>query len=564
LIDNQLTAGRSLRFEVIVTTILTVSILFGALYITTRKAFQAMVRDRIRTDMSLLFSSLDWAFSSLIDSGNFESMRRLAENVGSYRSLERVVLLDREGVVVVSDSPELIGQGTDFVGSPEIFSSYFQSDAIAMQSWFEDDEELFAYPVRSKQYRTADTTDVYGVLVLDPDLAYYRRVFDALANQVVVSILLAGAFLLVLLLLLISRIVLKPIEVFTQATRKIAAGDYNISISMRRNDEFGEFARAFEQMAARIKLANSRLDEYSKDLEIEVQHRTAQLKRSLEELRQAQGYLVQSEKMASIGQLAAGVAHEINNPTGFMMSNLGTLEEYVTAYRVLVSKHRELSGHVFSQESGKIGALLEEIRSFERLEGFPEIESDIISLIRETREGAVRIRDIVDSLRDFARPDQDGFDLCDVREVVDRALRITSNRLKYHCDVIKRLEHVPNIFCSANKIEQVVVNLLSNAADAVRDRGTVTVGTYLEANSVMISVRDDGVGIAEENLSRVFDPFYTSKDVGQGTGLGLYISHQIIQDHGGSIRVVSEPGKGTEFLLALPVRGEGERGDDSR
>lgn len=285
-------------------------------------------------------------------------------------------------------------------------------------------------------------------------------------------------------------------------------------------------------------------------LEERVEQRTRELNETIDQLKAAQKQLVQSEKMASIGQLAAGVAHEINNPTGFVLSNLGTLKEYAMVLKQLALKLEEAA----KAPPAKVPQLLQDGRKIAEENELQYIMNDLDALLDETQEGAVRIRDIVRDLRNFSRPEGEGFTENNLNEIVESALKLVWNKLKYKCSVEKQLGELPTVFCNRNQIEQVLVNLMLNAADAVEAGGRIVLRTVHPAGGgVLFSIEDNGAGISAEHLNRLFDPFFTTKDVGKGTGLGLSISHGIIEMHNGSINVDSSLGEGTRFTVELPL-----------
>ncbi len=296
------------------------------------------------------------------------------------------------------------------------------------------------------------------------------------------------------------------------------------------------------------------------DLELRIAHRTRELessnnelKKAYDELQKAQNQLVLSEKMASIGQLAAGVAHEINNPTGYISSNLHTMTEYVniieTFYELtskLVSGFTPDTDPESTEITGIIKALIEK-------EDLPFVIKDSKQLLEESIDGADRIKEIVAGLRKFGRSDNSDFQEADVNQAIEDALRLTWNELKYKCEVDKKLGKLKPIPCKADQLTQVFINILVNASQAIESHGKVTIESRLENDMIIIRISDDGKGIPEENLTRLFDPFFTTKEVGKGTGLGLSISHGIIQKHGGIIEVESKEGNGTTFIIKLPV-----------
>jgi len=307
---------------------------------------------------------------------------------------------------------------------------------------------------------------------------------------------------------------------------------------------------------------NEELIHTKENLELSVKKRTSQLeKRNIElnnaysELKNAQKQLIHNEKMVSLGQLAAGVAHEINNPTGFITSNLHIMSEYLDVYKNLFDKMDKLIVLLQRNNSGFEVPLIKEIIGIKETEDFPFILEDAVKLVDESIDGARRIKEIVLGLRNFARPKSSEFKLSDINIAIEDAVRLTKNELKYKCELDKNLGDLPDIPCRLDQLTQVFVNLLVNASQAIKDHGSVKVKTEVIGDYVVISFSDDGSGISEENIDKLFDPFFSTKEVGKGTGLGLSISHGIIDKHGGIIEVSSIFGEGTCFTIRLPIKG---------
>lgn len=285
--------------------------------------------------------------------------------------------------------------------------------------------------------------------------------------------------------------------------------------------------------------------------------RVKELLRSNEELTQlnaklsdAQDKLMQSEKMASIGQLAAGVAHEINNPIGFIFSNFGTLERYLSdLFQMLTAYEEAESALAGTPVATRLKALREKIE-------LDFLKEDIPSLMAESKDGITRVRNIVQNLKDFSRVDtSQKWVQADLHHGIDSTLNIVNNEIKYKADVVKVYGDLPDIECLPSELNQVFMNLLVNAAHAIQaDRGTITISTGADDTQVWVEIQDTGEGIAKENLGRIFDPFFTTKAVGKGTGLGLSLSYGIVKKHLGNIDVFSEQGVGTRFRVTLPIR----------
>ena len=276
------------------------------------------------------------------------------------------------------------------------------------------------------------------------------------------------------------------------------------------------------------------------------------LKEVNSKLSDAQSKLIQSEKLASIGQLAAGVAHEINNPIGFIFSNFGTLEQY------LEDLFQMLDAYEQAEASVSDGAALARIRSLKADLDIDYLKEDIPNLMRESRDGIQRVRKIVQDLKDFSRVDaRQEWESVDLHAGIDSTLNIVNNEIKYKADVVKHYGALPEVQCLPSELNQVFMNLLVNAAHAITaERGTITISTGVEGPNVWVEVADTGAGIAQENLKRIFDPFFTTKPVGKGTGLGLSLSYGIVQKHSGRMEVHSELGVGTRFRVTLPIQHE--------
>jgi two-component system NtrC family sensor kinase len=269
----------------------------------------------------------------------------------------------------------------------------------------------------------------------------------------------------------------------------------------------------------------------------------------------AQDQLMQSEKLASIGQLAAGVAHEINNPIGYVFSNFGTLEKYmVDLFRMLQAYQDAEAGLGDAPARARLAALREEIE-------LDYLKEDIPTLMSESREGIKRVRKIVQDLKDFSRVDaRQEWEWSNLHNGIDSTLNIVNNEIKYKCEVVKQYGDLPEVECLPSELNQVFMNLLVNAAHAITaERGSITIRTGTEGENAWVEIQDSGCGIPKENLKRIFDPFFTTKPVGKGTGLGLSLSYGILQKHGGRIEVDSEIGRGTCFRLTIPIKhGAGE------
>jgi signal transduction histidine kinase len=269
-----------------------------------------------------------------------------------------------------------------------------------------------------------------------------------------------------------------------------------------------------------------------------------------EQLSMAQAQLLQSEKLASIGQLAAGVAHEINNPISFVFSNFGTLQTYVASLLRVLARYEAAEPFIADADVARgIADLREQV-------DLAFLQEDILALMAESRDGIERVRKIVQDLKDFSRVDaHQQWQWADLHQGIDSTLNIVNNEVKYKADVVKEYGAIPEVECLPSQINQVIMNIVVNGAQAIEGRrGRITIRTGASGGNVWIEIADNGCGIPQAIQSRIFDPFFTTKPIGTGTGLGLSLSYGIIQKHRGRIDMQSEEGVGTTFRIELPIR----------
>lgn len=281
-----------------------------------------------------------------------------------------------------------------------------------------------------------------------------------------------------------------------------------------------------------------------------------------DERRKMNSQLLQSEKMASIGQLAAGVAHEINNPTGFVSSNLKTLTDYQQDLDGLIALYKELISMLKTQGSDNHlpDGILDELKKIDDFEEKIDLEfimGDLVEILNDCIEGTDRIKKIVIDLKDFAHPGEDQRKVVDINKCIESTLNVVWSELKYKATVVKDYGELPFVNCYPNQINHVVMNILVNAAQAIEENGEIRIVTSENNGMAEIRISDTGCGIAEENLLKIFDPFFTTKEVGKGTGLGMNVAYNIIEKHGGGIDVSSKVGVGTTFKIRIPVEREG-------
>jgi two-component system, NtrC family, sensor kinase len=281
----------------------------------------------------------------------------------------------------------------------------------------------------------------------------------------------------------------------------------------------------------------------------ELHSNLARIKETNQKLEEAQNQLLQQDKMASIGQLAAGVAHEINNPIGFVSSNLHSLKGYAVDLFRLIDAYQAALKDSAGAEARPAAEKLRKSLDLDYL------RDDVPLLLRESEEGLVRVKRIVQDLKDFSRVDQSEWQDADLNAGVESTLNVVMNEVKYKATVVRKLTPLPLVRCLAAQLNQVFMNLIVNASQAMTAPGTITLSSGSVGDWVWIEVADTGCGMTEEVMKRVFEPFYTTKAVGKGTGLGLSLSFSIVQRHGGALRIWSAPGVGSAFKVWVPIGG---------
>lgn len=352
-------------------------------------------------------------------------------------------------------------------------------------------------------------------------------------NFAFMSVVATIIILLIITILVASNWVLKPLYELVEALQKMEASESSVEIPVKNDTEIGLLTASFNDMSRKISQARS-----------DLKKKIFELESANQELKDTQTKLVHSAKMISLGQLVAGVAHELNNPIGFIYSNMAHLRDYSMRLIQLVRTAEEHPDQLTAQKE-----------EFE----FDYIVQDMPKLIASCEDGAQRTKDIVLGLRNFSRLEEAKLKEIDIHEALDTTLNLLAGEIKNRVEIHKLYEPIPRVACYASQINQVFMNILSNALQAIEGNGHIWISTMALRDSVdkmgrvQVSIQDSGKGMRAELLEKIFDPFFTTKGVGQGTGLGLSISYGIIQSHGGEIQVRSEVGVGTEFIIVIPV-----------
>jgi signal transduction histidine kinase len=386
-------------------------------------------------------------------------------------------------------------------------------------------------------------------------------------------ILIFGVIALILAVgagLLISRSIYVPLLKLKAAAVEVGKGKLNTQIEVKSDDEVGQLAVSFKKMLNDLRKTTTSIDNLNLEIterrkaEETVRHAYEDLEKANQEMKEMQSQLVQSEKLSSIGQLAAGVAHEMNTPVGFVASNFETLENYMGKIKELFQMYGELLEKI---ETSDKPVLLDQADAISKSRNEMKIDfilEDLSVLFDDSREGIDRVTSIVQNLRDFSRKDDpENFDIYNINDGIKATLVVVQNEIKYDTDVETELSEVPQIFCSTGQINQVLLNIFMNAAQAIKsqerdDKGKIAIRTYATNDDVVCEISDDGPGIEPDKLQKIFDPFFTTKPVGTGTGLGLSISYDIIVNkHKGILLVDNSVGNGTKFTIKLPINKKG-------
>ncbi len=383
---------------------------------------------------------------------------------------------------------------------------------------------------------------------------------------------LSGSSIVAVIGFLIAQTITHHLQAVTQVAQRVTQeSNFDLQAPVTTQDEVGILAIAFNQLIQQVKRllaeqyeAKQKLEFYSQTLEEKIEERTQALrqknialKETLQELRHTQSQLIQNEKMSSLGQLVAGIAHEINNPVNFIYGNLKYTDDYTQQLLWLLQLYQK---HYPYPET--------EIQKAKEEADIEYLTEDLPKILTSMKIGASRIREIVLSLRIFSRLDEAEFKTADIHEGIDSTLLILQHRIKHQSSrpqitVIKEYADIPKIQCFAGQLNQVFMNILANAIDALEEAfqnglcpdPIIRISSAQVNENVVIQIADNGTGIPEAIQSHLFDPFFTTKPVGKGTGMGLSISYQIITEkHGGSLQCVSLPQQGAEFIITIPIR----------
>jgi len=491
--------------------------------------------------------------------------RVVYERAYSHRSgdwgetFEPVDFLDGRGEAELALLDDIRSQnlGVQRVLRPE-GTRYFAHAPIPTAGW----SLVLSYPNSAletlQRESRAEIADVFG----KAQSTTGRRIRD-LRTWFMLSVIGVCGVLMIAVAVSLNLRFKRPVSRMIEDIEVVSTGDLEHQIRHESDDELGELAEAFNEMTLQLKRTRDQLRQYSRTLELRVAERTAELaqrnqeladlyeeaEQSYMQLKATQAQLVQHERMATLGQLVAGIAHEINNPVNFLINSVRPLRQ-VTAKIENVLRLYESAEALPPEEMVE---RIHKIQLYKRQMAFDAVLDDVNSALELIANGAERTSQIVENLRIFSRSEPTVYKPVDLRRGLDITLSLLAHQLRNRISVHKDYRKVPSVECNPSQINQVFMNLLGNAAQAIENEGDIWLQVRRAGKYVRVRIRDNGCGIAEEHLYRIFEPFFTTKSEAHGTGLGLSITHNIIQDHGGTIEVRSEPGKGTEFTVSLPV-----------
>lgn len=376
---------------------------------------------------------------------------------------------------------------------------------------------------------------MFSMLVMQDTMYEQLTIFKNSLQNLVIDFLIFG----LIASYYMTKIILNPLLELVSGTKELAKGNFEHRLQKSKYQEINTLTETYNQMAENLQSLYS-------NLENKVKERTKELENTNQELKSAQAMMVHSEKMRSLGQLVAGITHEINNPVNFIHGNLVHLKNYTTALFELIGLYESLEDDLTEQDKKELNALKEQIE-------LDFLKEDLPMLIKSCQDGSERTKNIILDLKNFSRLDEMVVNNIDLKKEIDTTLNILYNKIKNKIEIVKNYEDdIPLIEGYGGQLNQVFMNVLDNACYAIKDSGTITIGLHKSDNGVIIEIEDSGCGMSQEQIDKIFDPFFTTKPVGEGTGLGMSISYKVVQNHGGKIFVESNENKGTKFIIKLP------------
>jgi len=591
----------SIRTKIILMVVLTLFVAMSATaYFIRQLVTNNIVNQKITTTEILTTSILHDIKFDLDTHGANPGQEIVAKYMTYYRSITNMSIFDTSGVRTAASNPDRLHKLSD---DPKVFEALRRAKpslVVTRLDWNNLGIRSVAPILQG--------THIIGALAIDVSVQDLQQTLAAMDRRI--GLIMGIKVLLVSLVLffLLRRSILLRLGRLITVTQQITAGNYDIQVDDSQHDEIGKLAEAFNRMTSDLQLSKGQIENYNKHLEERVRDATAQLQQAYEDLKSAQSQMVLNEKMASLGVLIAGVAHEINTPVGAILNvsrnlerRIRSLPEQIEAYRMTpgvgaeewvsclndlietscaphppasyrtsrriedllrehgVDAHQEKANVLCKLNFTAPDKIVRYIPCFRQPEFFAVAESfaSMAQAATISESSSQKIAEIVRALKYYAYSGKDRVEPIQVNDSIQTALVLLRNQLKHSVDVVVALDpELPLIQCTS-EIHQVWTNLLTNACDAIEARGDdgpskITISSVRGAAGVVVRITDNGIGIPEDKIDKIFDPFFTTKDVGKGTGLGLCIASGIIKKHNGQIRVDSRPGR-TVFEVTLPT-----------
>lgn len=498
-------------------------------------------------------------FTQAVNSGNWNAlMTDVNSKINSNEKIVYYVVTEQTGVdksgfatyKVIDKSIELKDEKNQewykYKNPKNISSFSIDLNSIAYNYKNKYDENADKYMNTSMQYEMVKPFSIaIGSKILHLGIPVRDNEFDEAQTGIWNGIMYLVSIMLVVILFVsftLAKTITEPLEEMEKTVSKIKEGDLSGRLEVTKYHELNKLVDSYNQMANTLQRLYS-------TLETQVQDRTRELKSAYAELQSTQAMMVHSEKMKSLGELVAGIMHEINNPINFIYGNMTHLDNYSNDLISIIDEYEKYKDSLKPEEKEAIEKYIEEVDY-----GF--LKSDLPELIKSCKEGANRAKNIIQDLKSFSRMEEVAITDVDLPNEIDTTLNILHNKIKNKAQVHKEyMENVPKIEAFGGQLNQVFMNILDNAVGAIENQGDIwiRINTDEQRKNLVLEIEDNGVGMDEETTRKVFDPFFTTKPVGQGTGLGMSITHKIIKNHQGNIKVVSKQGQGTKFTITLPL-----------
>ncbi|MBR6163684.1 HAMP domain-containing histidine kinase [bacterium] len=459
-------------------------------------------------------------FNNVVHSGNYDNLLQKINAQFNYDVVKYVFVTDKNDNVIFSEIPQ--GYVIDYSRKGLILKPTDANSAAPVM-----------HPVSILKGKSV----IYMGFNSDPESSFK---LGKLLQQVSFIFIIFSLALTIAITYFVSILILSPLERLRNVASKFSEGDLNDRVNSTYFTEINDLITSYNTMADVLQKLYS-------TLEAEVSARTKELKVAYSELQSTQAMMVHSEKMKSLGELVAGIMHEINNPINFIYGNMTHLDNYSKDLVRIVEEYSDLDKDLSEELRNKYKSLKEEL-------DYDFIKTDIPDLIKSCKEGAERAKNIIQDLKSFSRFEESAIASVNIEKEIDTCLTILYNKYKNRITIHKEFpENMQTIEAYGGQLNQVFMNILDNAIGAIEGQGDIWVRASFTNNNVRVEIEDNGSGMSEETKQKVFNPFFTTKPVGKGTGLGMSITYKVIKNHNGNIEIESQEGIGTKFIITLPI-----------